>query len=171
MFPPPIVPLPLVADLSADRQAEAGLPTGSPFQYVFLFCTSSTDDFGYITKRNPRDRVKRYNNVRGRPCGLGSFHCDLPIRFDLDLREASGLHGGSGFGSTISNSCSLSRLIIFKASASGIRAYDPRWYLRFWAREMPLRMGCHCAKGLTHIQHRFRAITNPFPHLHLKGKE
>ena len=33
---PPIVPLPAVVDLFAARQAKAGLPTGCPFQYIYI---------------------------------------------------------------------------------------------------------------------------------------
>jgi hypothetical protein len=32
-------------------------------------------------------------------------------------------------------------------------------------------MGCHRGKVWNHIQHRFRAITNLFSHLHIKEEE
>ena len=47
----------------------------------------------------------------------------------------SARHGGSGLGSIVSSSSNLSRFMVFRASASGKRAYDPMLFLRFWARD------------------------------------
>ena len=49
--------------------------------------------------------------------------------------KASGRRGGSGRGSIVFHSFSLSRSTDFRTSASGKRAYDPTLFLRFCARK------------------------------------
>ena len=48
--------------------------------------------------------------------------------------KGSARYGSSGCGSIVSSLSSLSRFMVFRASASGKRAYDPTLFLRFWAR-------------------------------------
>jgi hypothetical protein len=53
----------------------------------------------------------------------------------------SARHGGSGRGSIASSLFNLSRFMVFRASASGKRAYDPTLFLRFWARRSASQIG------------------------------
>jgi hypothetical protein len=45
--------------------------------------------------------------------------------------KGSARYGGSGRGSIVSSLSSLTRSMVFRASASGKRAYDPILFLRF----------------------------------------
>ena len=67
---------------------------------------------------------------------------DFPVGFYLNRREGLGSPWGSGVGSIISSSRSLSKYIVFSASASGNRAYVPILFLRLWARKNVLHIGC-----------------------------
>lgn len=66
-----------------------------------------------------------------------------PSTLDLLAPHSKDFQKGysSGLGSMVSSLSSLSRLIVFSASASGHRDHDPMLFLRFWARSSALHMG------------------------------